>query len=155
MASKKLRSAMSGDEGELKVDMSPMIDMVFLLLIFFVVTASFVVVEMDPTVEVPVALDASPQDEARGRIVVNVYADDDSDEGRYKMEDGTPFADDEAIKQFIQEEKDKVAATIQPKLHLRGDRNVEFKHCRRVIQVAASVGVDQVVFASYATSNKY
>ena len=37
MSSKKLRAAQGGGSEDLKVDMSPMIDMVFLLLIFFLV----------------------------------------------------------------------------------------------------------------------
>ena len=41
MSSSKLRAAQEGQEDDTEVDMSPMIDMVFLLLIFFMVTTGF------------------------------------------------------------------------------------------------------------------
>ena len=75
MASKKLRAANAGQDDDMKVDMSPMIDMVFLLLIFFIVTANLVVVKMDKKVEVPVADQSEPQKKKTGRIVINVYGD--------------------------------------------------------------------------------
>lgn len=156
MATKKLRTFNADSGDELKIDMSPMIDMVFLLLIFFIVNASVVVVKMDKKVEVPVASNSSPQEEKLGRIVINVYGEKDIADGRYRMEDGeTPFADDQAIIQYIKEAKDKMAGSVVPKLHLRGHRNTEFKHARRVIRLAAEAGVDQVVFAAYATSKQY
>ena len=42
MASKKLHRAAAGSDDELQVDMSPMIDMVFLLLIFFMIASTLV-----------------------------------------------------------------------------------------------------------------
>lgn len=160
MASKKLRAA-NADEGDgLAVDMSPMIDMVFLLLIFFIVTANLVVVKMDKRVEVPVAEHSSPQEKKTGRIVINVYGDDEMAEvgGRFSMGDAdfTPFPDDDAaILEYIKEKKNEMEGTVKPQLHLRGHRKVEFKHCRRIIRIAAEAGVDQVIFASYASSNAY
>ena len=167
MASKRLRAA-NADEGDgLAVDMSPMIDMVFLLLIFFIVTANLVVVKMDKKVEVPVALHSEPQKKKTGRIVINVYGEGVDKEGkplthpsgaRFSMGDQkfTPFADDDAsIFEYIKERKDSMEGTVKPQLHLRGHRGVEFKHCRRVIRIAAEAGVDQVIFASYASNNAY
>ncbi|MEM9079539.1 MAG: biopolymer transporter ExbD [Verrucomicrobiota bacterium] len=156
MASKRLRAVNANQGEDLKVDMSPMIDMVFLLLIFFLVNASLVIVKMDKKIEVPVAKNSQKQEEKLGRIVINVYGEEHVGEGRYRMEDGeTIFPDDQAIVEFIKEQKEKISGTVVPKLHLRGDRNTEFKHCRRVIRLAAQAGVDQVVFASYATSKQY
>ncbi len=167
MASKRLRAANAEEGDALNVDMSPMIDMVFLLLIFFIVTANLVVVKMDKRVEVPVAENSSPQEKKTGRIVINVYGDGTNDDGeslahpsgaRYAMGDQefTPFEDDDAaIFEFIKEQKDKMEGTVLPQLHLRGHRGVEFQHIQRVISIAAQAGVDQVVFASYANSNEY
>ena len=64
MASTKLRAAQAGDGEELKVDMSPMIDMVFLLLIFFLVNATMIIVEDGPEGEDP---DRRELQEAGGR----------------------------------------------------------------------------------------
>lgn len=167
MASKRLRAANSKEEEGLAVDMSPMIDMVFLLLIFFIVTANLVVVKMDKRVQVPVAENSSPQEKKTGRIVINVYGEGVDKDGnslahpsgaRFSIGDQTFTAlpdDDEAIFEYIKEQKDKMEGTLKPQLHLRGHRGVEFKHCRRIIRIAAEAGVDQVIFASYASSNAY
>lgn len=153
MSSKKLRSAQAGGGDELKIDMSPMIDMVFLLLIFFLVNASLVIVKMDKRVKIPVATASDRQAEKLGRIVINVYGDEHAAEGRFRMEDGkTVFPSDEEMEQFIKEEKEKWEGEgVVPKIHLRGDRDSLFKYSRRVIRTAAKAGVNQVIFVSYAT----
>ena len=76
MASKKLRSAQEGEHDDTQVDMSPMIDMVFLLLIFFLVNATLIIVKMDKRVKVPIAKFSTKQESKLGRIVMNVYGDE-------------------------------------------------------------------------------
>ena len=151
MSSKKLRSAQGGDSGDLKIDMSPMIDMVFLLLIFFLVNASLVIVKMDKRVIIPVAKHAKPQEDKKGRIVINVYGEEHAGEGRYRDADSRiVFETDEQLKEFIKREKEKIEARgVVPKIHLRGDHESMFKYSRRVIRVAAAAGVNEVIFVSY------
>ena len=59
MASDKLRGEMGKEEKEDEMDMSPMIDMVFLLLIFFIVVSTPMVVTQDPEVAPSVAYNGS------------------------------------------------------------------------------------------------
>jgi biopolymer transport protein ExbD len=153
MSSKKLRSAQGGAGDDLKVDMSPMIDMVFLLLIFFLVNASLVIVKMDKRVVIPIAKNSNRQSEKLGRIVINVYGDEHAPEGRFRMADGkTIFGSDDDMEQYIKDAKEKMDASgVVPKIHLRGDKDSLFKYSRRVIRVAAKAGVSQVIFVSYAT----
>lgn len=146
MASKKLRNT-SASESEAAVDMSPMIDMVFLLLIFFIVNATAIIVQTDPEVLPPVASNSLKQEEGRGRIVVNVRED-----GTYTNEALELMEDETDIFDLVKKEKEKIDALgLVPKLHLRGDQNTIFKHSRTAIRAAAEAGVDQVVFAVYQT----
>ena len=85
MSSTKLRSTQQQQEDDTQVDMSPMIDMVFLLLIFFIVNATLIIVEMDKRVQVPIARYSEKQNDKMGRIVVNVYSDDHAGEGRFRI----------------------------------------------------------------------
>jgi len=73
--SNKLRKLNAKPEEELKMDMSPMIDMVFLLLIFFIVVSTPMVVKMDAKVKPSVAYNAKQPEDKHGRIVVNVRSD--------------------------------------------------------------------------------
>jgi biopolymer transport protein ExbD len=148
MASKKLRQSTSAGDDEAKVDMSPMIDMVFLLLIFFIVNATAIIVQTDPEVLPPVAKNSVRAEDGRGRIVVNVRQD-----GTYTAEDfNVILADDKDIYDLVKTEKEKIEALgLEPKLHLRGDSEAVFKYSRTAIRAAAQAGVDQVVFAVYQT----
>ena len=59
--------------GSVGIDLTPMLDVVFILLIFFIITASFVH-EASMTLERPVSSPASPSAEQR-IIVVNLHSD--------------------------------------------------------------------------------
>jgi biopolymer transport protein ExbD len=145
MASSKLSSARSVEDEQAKLDMSPMIDMVFLLLIFFIVNATAIIVKTDPEVSPPVANNSKRQEDGRGRIVVNVRQD-----GTFTSENFEILADDKEITELVKRERDKIIPLgIVPKLHLRGDHEAVFKYSRTVVRAAAEAGVDQVVFAVY------
>jgi len=155
MSSTKLRAAQEEQDDDTKVDMSPMIDMVFLLLIFFIVNATLIIVEMDKRVQVPIARYSEKQNDKMGRIVVNVYSDEHAGEGRFRMADGKKvFVDDEDMVDFIKKEKERWDGKSQkPRLHLRADGKVHFTYVRRVIRAAAAAGINEVIFVSLWSRN--
>ena len=155
MASNKLRAAQQEQEDDTQVDMSPMIDMVFLLLIFFIVNATLIIVEMDKRVKVPIARYSERQDDKMGRIVVNVYSDEHSAEGRFRMADGEKvFPEDKDMVDFIKKQKEYWEDKGQkPRLHLRADEEVHFTYVRRAIRAAAAAGVNEVIFVSLWSRN--
>ena len=63
-----------------KVNLSPMIDCCFLLLIFFIVNATALTVSKDPSVTMPQATKPTDLEDAKGCIVVNVFAPDQMQE---------------------------------------------------------------------------
>lgn len=73
MGKKKANVAPEEENGEM--DMSPMIDMVFLLLIFFVVNATAITVKKDKNIQMPTASSSGEVKSANGCIVVNVYGE--------------------------------------------------------------------------------
>ncbi len=155
MASKRLRS-FAANEGEgLKVDMSPMIDMVFLLLIFFLVNAVLIIVKQDENVNIAYASEqfSSQQEEGNGRIVLNVYED-----GSFTPEAGstTPFleGDDNAIFDYLtkrREEEEQLGYRDSMVLHLRSDSQSAFRHTRKILSIAGRAGLKRV---AYSTSPK-
>lgn len=123
-----------------------MIDMVFLLLIFFIVNATAIVVQTDPQVRPPVAANSKRQEDGGGRIVVNVRSD-----GTFTAEDFNHILPGEdAIYDLVKEmrERDQALGVVS-KLHLRGDKDAVFKHGRTAIRSAARAGVDQVIFGVF------
>ena len=146
MASKKLRGAKTAKEDELQVDMSPMIDMVFLLLIFFIVASTVVVVKQDAEVDPSIADNSKKAKDGQGRIVINVRED-----GSFRAEDSNViFDDDKTMEEYIREKKNiEDAKGFKPIIHLRGDKQASFKYVRTVIRAASNAGVDNVVFSVY------
>lgn len=146
MASSKLRKSTSGSEDECALDMSPMIDMVFLLLIFFIVNATAIIVKTDPAIRPPIAANSKRQEDGSGRIVVNIRED-----GTFTAEDfNVILAGEDDIYDMVKTQNERNQSLgVVSKLHLRGDKESVFRYCRTAIRGAARAGVDQVVFGVF------
>ena len=150
MPSEKLRK-LNADEGEeLPMDMSSMIDLVFLLLIFFMVSSHLIIVQIDKRVQPPTATNAQVAKNATGRVVVNV------------LEDGTVFAQDEvelptteSITEYVESARIRNTENSLPtRLNLRADKQVDTRVIKRVIKAAGEAGVSDVIFGSYVVEKK-
>lgn len=155
MASDKLRALNSKDEKEAEMDMSPMIDMVFLLLIFFIVVSTPLVVKVDPEVEPAVAFNSVKPQDSNGRIVLNIRGKNDYRKSSFNEEDGGKMETEDEIAEYVEAEYKRIKkmnSDYVPKLHLRGDRDVLFEYSQTAIAGAARAGVDQIIFSVYPFS---
>ena len=160
MASNKLSRARIMGEGEtMTVDISSMIDLVFLLLIFFMVSSHLIIVRIDKNVRPPIVKNATVAENSQGRIVVNVYGfglkpELVDMEGKVYDPNGNELATSEAIEAFVDEQAQLIKSSetpMTPKLHLRADRNTDTRLIKKVVQASAKAGVIDVIFGSYAT----
>ncbi|NOY00510.1 MAG: biopolymer transporter ExbD [Verrucomicrobia bacterium] len=146
MASAKLRRAMSGEGEEMKMDMSPMIDLVFLLLIFFMVSSHMIIVEIDKEVKPPTAAEAQVAKNTEGRIVVNIYKDG-SFHGPKK---GMDFLTADAVSEYVDAERQKNdESRVKSRLHLRADKRVTTRYIKEVVKAAADALVVDVIFGAF------
>ena len=83
---------LTGVAEDCRTDSSSMIDMVFQLILFFMVSSRMLTNQIDPRVELPVAGNARPPEEAAGRIVVHVY-----DDGTFGKDNKEPLPDMAAV----------------------------------------------------------
>ena len=149
MGKKKANVAADEESGEM--DMSPMIDMVFLLLIFFVVNATAITVKKDKNIQMPTASSSGEVKSANGCIVVNVYGEGDGKRPA-GMDPNVRWASDVSAPLNLAERfKDK--QDFETRLYLRGDQKALFKGSREVIRVAAECGVVKVIFAVLPAKN--
>ena len=146
MASKKLRSAGVGMSDDLEMDMSPMIDLTFLLLIFFMVASHIITVQIDRRVNPPTAKNSQVAQDASGRVVVNILAD-----GTIWAQDKVELTSTESITAYVDEARVRFEESgVQTRLNLRADEDVDTRIIKRVVQAAAEAGVIEVIFGSYA-----
>lgn len=166
------KNARANDEVKGDVNMSPMIDCCFLLLIFFVVNATAITVAKDPSVKMPSAVSCSELKDANGCIVVNVYADTDK-MGSKAMEkfsksypagtlwgvtdangnsQGYNSSQTQDLTDFIKKQKELMESRgVKPemvRLYLRGDMAAPWERSSSAIRCAAAAGVTNIVFGT-------
>ena len=136
---------------EPKVDSSPMIDMVFQLILFFMVSSRLLTNQIDPNVEIPVAPNARPPEQAAGRIVIHVY-EDGGFGGKNRAEE--PLADMSAVTAYVADKKAAMEQGVVPKILLRGDKVSIVKYSKQVVQASGAAGVNTIIFSAFPTSSK-
>ena len=141
------------DEPVAEMDMTPMIDCVFQLLIFFMVAASMAKIDKSVDIHLPVAPKAAiPEEEAlRGRGVVNI-APLGTAVGDGVVTEQRPFliagqlVDEPGLVKIISE---RAAADPDFRVYLRADKNAEYRTTKRAIRACAAAGVFDIIFGTY------
>ncbi len=126
------------DSGEVSFQITPMIDMTFLLLIFFMVTSKLT----DQQVNVPIALPVAVSAVAPGKLerdIVNIDS-----EGRYHIGD-RPATRDELMAHLKVRFKDFPPLQV----YLRADKDTPVKQVREVIDMAGEAGAIDVIIGTY------
>lgn len=143
---KKQRS--EDEDDEMKMDLSPMIDCVFLLLIFFIVVSVQAEVKTDPKVKPTVATSAEDQADTLARVVVNIYNAEGTILFSNELSEVLSEADVRVyLKKFVQASKASRPNTPIT-LHLRCDHNLDWKHVAKIQKIAAKQGIAKVNYAS-------
>lgn len=126
------------DVEEAKFQMAPMIDMVFLLLIFFM-CASSVSQNRTKKLEMPVATKGVVPKDRPDRWTVNILAD------------GTFFSGDKVttIDDLKVEMAGRLKAEPKTKVYVRADANAKHKEVKKVLTAMAAIGVDDFIFGVY------
>ncbi len=115
------------------IEITPMIDMVFLLLIFFLVATTFHQTERELQIALPHAASAAPISVALREIVINVGPDGEIIVAGEEMPP-------EALRSLIEE---AVAANPEQKVSVRGDRATPYANVVRVLDLCKGAGVQQ------------
>ncbi len=154
------------DDTEANVDMSPMIDCCFLLLIFFVVNATAITVKKDKNVKMPTAVASDELKKANGLIVVNVFNPDNlkKDSGYpegtlWATDDKKGFSDETQLEEYLKTRKEELEKKKDIKgqefekvqLYIRGDATAPYKYTNKVILAAGKNGITNIVFGALPT----
>ena len=113
------------------MQLAPMIDIVFLLLTFFIVTWQYTRSETELSVKVPTAEEGVQKNRARGEIIINVLAD-----GTIRIEGNSV--------NFTQLREKLTAISKQYKnqpVRIRGDGGVSYQRMVEVIDTCQKSGI--------------
>ena len=120
------------------IQLAPMIDVVFLLLIFFIVLWNYARFETEIDISVPAASAGENPERTIGEIVVNVKK-----EGGIIIE-GIERTELETLEMF----KSIVAAYPDQALILRGDKGASFDHIVKVLNLCKEANIWNISFAT-------
>lgn len=120
------------------VPLAAMLDILFLLLIFFVTTGSFRAEEQQIDVELPAAQAAGTIKPGRTELVINVRQDGAIVVGEAAFDAGVLGA---MLEQLVRDFPDE-------RVIIRGDREVSYHRIITVMDVARSAGVRNIYFAT-------
>jgi biopolymer transport protein ExbD len=127
----------STEEEDIEIDMSPMIDMVFLLLIFFVVASQ--IVDTKVPVNVPSAIYAKVPEDETGRFLISV-----TKEGELYV--GHDVVTMEELKQLLEPE---LVRDPKLRIQIRSDRAVRFKVNEEIMEACAEVGASDLIYSAF------
>jgi len=132
---RRLSNPLSRNEQEYEVDITPMLDVVFIMLIFFIVTATFT---KESGIEVDRPQAATAQLQEKANILVAINANDDIWIDRRQV-------DVRALRPIIERlhaENPKGSVVIQ------ADRNSRNEQLVRVMDAARAAGVYEIAIAA-------
>ena len=151
----KLAAAASSTEGDdAKMDMSPMIDMVFLLLIFFMIASVILEIKQADDVRPPIASNAQVGRIYKGRVVVNIYEDGNFYDMIGRQDGGKELREADITQMCADAIKENQPRGVKTKLHVRADVAAPVLAVKKATKAAADGGVVDVIFSSYQTPMK-
>ncbi len=117
---------------------APMVDILLVLLVFFIVTWSFALNENELDVKIPNATNAKPTEQYVGQVVVNVKSD------------GSLIFNRQPITEGDLQKKLADLARLYPDqaVILRGDDHADYGHIAKVLDICRGANIWNIAFAT-------
>ena len=122
---------------------APMVDILLVLLVFFIITWNFSLSEKELDVKIPTASHSKATDAYVGQVVVNVRTD-----GSIVFNRKTISADD-----LVTKLRDLAKLYPDQAVILRGDQNANYKYIVNVLDLCRQANIWNVAFATAGAAN--
>jgi biopolymer transport protein ExbD len=126
-------------EDEIGFQLAPMIDMTFLLLIFFMVTTKISKDQVKVDIKLPTAANATIPNDISNRDIISIDGT-----GAYYIGQ-TPATKKELTAHL----KERFKVTPPLRLYIRADKNTPGKQIKELMRIAAEAGAVNVIFGTY------
>lgn len=131
-------------EEDPEFQIAPMIDILLVLLVFFMSISSTEVLQVNKDITLPVAKDAKPAEkDTKGQTIVNVMWNPVDNIGGLEV-DNQKFAQPDGMVGYLQT---KSQANPAMRILIRADRNVRYDYLKQVMIAAGKAGVGKVTFS--------
>ena len=145
-AAKKRASTRLIPEEDPEFQIAPMIDILLVLLVFFMTISTSEVLQVRQDIVLPVAKDAKDVNhdaKKAGQIVINVLWNELNNIGTVDMDSKT-YVDPSAIQGPIES---KVRIKPDTRVLIRADRKVRYEYIRNILKITGAAGVQNVTFS--------
>lgn len=129
-------------EPDPEFQIAPMIDILLVLLVFFMSISSTEVLQASRDLELPVATDAAAAKQNPGQVIVNLVVNPLTNvtavvihEREYSQAELVPY-----LQNYIQ-------ASPMGRVLIRADRNVRYENLRAVLESVGNAGVGSITFS--------
>ena len=139
------------DAGEPEFQVAPMIDVLLVILVFFMTITSAQVLKVDKTISLPIAKDAQKKDNSRAEAVVNVRWKDKK--AQFVFDDRV-YPQAPAMVDLLKTAKltgeKKVTGGANPNFRavIRGDRDVPATYVAQAMNACAEAGITDISFSA-------
>lgn len=133
-----MRIAKKADD-EVGFQLAPMIDMTFLLLVFFMVTTKISKEQVKVDIKLPVASNAVIPNDISNRDIISIDAN-----GGYFI--GQDPADKKQLAAYL---KKRFEVTPPLRLYVRADKNTPGRKIKELMRIASEAGAVNVIFGTY------
>jgi biopolymer transport protein ExbD len=131
-------------EEDPEFQIAPMVDILLVLLIFFMSISSSEVLQTNQNVILPIAKDAKPPDKSvKGQTIINVMWNAINSVGSLDVDERKFDQPAELIALLAP----KVQQNPGVRVLIRADRNVRYEYLRAVMVAAANAGIANVTFS--------
>ena len=126
-------------EDEIGFQLAPMIDMTFLLLIFFMVTTKISKEQVKVDIKLPTAANATIPSDLSNRDIISIDG-----EGVYYI--GQRKSDKKELTAYL---KERFKVTPPLRIYVRADKNTPGKQIKELMRIASEAGAVNVIFGTY------
>ncbi len=126
----------TGDDA--RFDMTPMMDIVFQLIAFFMIVATYVTREK-VEVELPLAVNAAIAENQQGRMLISLTIDGQVWAGSRPV----------TLDELATEVRGWLAADAKARIVIRADRSNSYGLVKQVMKVCRDAGIADIIFSSF------
>ena len=144
------------ESGEPDFQIAPMIDVLLVMLIFFMTITSAQVLRVDKNILLPVAPNSNKKDNSRAEAIINVRWEAASQTAVFTFQD-KPYTSPTDFVQELRQVRETSTALLSAdqnpnfRVVIRGDREVPALHISKAMNAAAEAGIADI---SFSTSNR-